>query len=316
VEDAFSESSAGDFFERAERQLSEIQVDNNRGEMHGPKDLMMEVAADIQAKMDSDRALSGWTTGFAELDRLTRGLKPNNLFVIAARPSMGKTSLGFGIGLSAALEGAQVAIFSAEEERLSVGHRMVSSLARVCNQRLESGSLDGSAMARVSQAMVDYSNLGIFVNEQSYPTPREIASHCRRLKARPEGLDLVIADYVQFMGSGQDNKDNREQEIRIIIDGLKQLAKELDIPVIALSQCNRMLERRPDKRPIMSDLLASGAIEQAADIIAFVYRDEVYHEDTTERGIAELIVRKNRRGPIGTVRVRFLREYSIFVELV
>jgi replicative DNA helicase len=271
---------------------------------------------DLELAAGRTGAITGCPTGFNDLDMKTAGFQPSDLIIVAGRPAMGKTSLALNIAVNAAKQTKRPAIvFSLEMSKEQIVRRMLCSEGHVDASRMRNNTLDAQKdWPRLIEAANVLSQTEIYVDDSSPMTPIEIRSKSRRL-ASEKGLALVIVDYLQLMHSGGRRIDVREQEISEISRTLKALAKELNVPVVALSQLNRGVESRPDKRPMMSDLRESGAIEQDADLILFVYRDEVYHEDTQDRGIAEIIIGKQRSGPVGTVKVRFFNQYTLFENL-
>jgi replicative DNA helicase len=263
----------------------------------------------------SGSAITGISTGFAKIDDKTSGLQKGDLIVIAGRPSMGKTSFCMNLAEYAAIEqGLTVGVFSMEMPGEQLSMRLISSLGRVNSTRLRTGQLKDDDWPRISSAVSLLSKAKIHVNDAAGLSPIELRSQARRLARESDGLDMIVVDYLQLMQSGEGN-ENRATEISNITRSLKMLAKELEIPVVVLSQLNRSLESRPDKRPVMSDLRESGAIEQDADVIFFIYRDEVYDEDSSDKGTAEIIIGKQRNGPIGKVRLAFVGEFTRFENL-
>ena len=260
--------------------------------------------------------ITGIATGFIDLDKQTSGLQKGDLVIVAGRPSMGKTSLALNIAENVALsEGLPVVIFSMEMSGEQLASRLLGSVGRVDQSRMRTGKLQDDEWPRVTDAIARLSNTQILIDETGSLSSLELRARARRIARNFGGtLGLVVIDYLQLMsGSGQ---ENRATEISEISRSLKSLAKELQCPVVALSQLNRGLEQRPNKRPIMSDLRESGAIEQDADVIMFIYRDEVYHPDTTtDKGMAEIIIGKQRNGPIGTVRLSWQGPYTKFDNL-
>jgi replicative DNA helicase len=260
--------------------------------------------------------ITGIATGFIDLDKQTSGLQKGDLVIIAGRPSMGKTAMALNIAENVALaEGLPVVIFSMEMSGEQLAARLLGSVGRVDQSRMRTGKLQDDEWPRVTDAIARLSNTQILIDETGALSSLELRARARRIARNFGGtLGLVVIDYLQLMsGSGS---ENRATEISEISRSLKSLAKELQCPVVALSQLNRGLEQRPNKRPIMSDLRESGAIEQDADLIMFIYRDEVYHPDTTQdKGIAEIIIGKQRNGPIGTVRVSWQGPYTKFDNL-
>ena len=268
----------------------------------------------IETLYEKKEAVTGVPTGFLELDRLTSGFQPSDLIIIAGRPSMGKSALATNIGqYAAAHSGKSVALFSLEMSKESLVLRMLCGEARVDGQRVRTGYLNDKDFPRLAMAAGRLADLPFYIDDTPALSVLELRSRSRRL-LRDRGLGLIIVDYLQLMRAHRD-VDNREQEISLISRSLKALAKELNVPVVALSQLNRAVESRADKRPMMSDLRESGAIEQDADVIAFVYRDEFYNKTSPEEGTAEVIVAKQRNGPQGTARLAFRKEYTRFENL-
>lgn len=278
------------------------------------KELVGEVFEEISRLYDSKSHIIGVPTGFNDLDDLTSGLQKTDLIVIAARPSMGKTSLAICIALNVALqEKLPVAIFSLEMSRHQLIQRMLCAEARVDSRRLRSGSLTDEDWPRFTQAVGRLAEAPIFIDDTPAISALDIRAKARRLMTK-ENLGLVIVDYLQLM-HGYRKVDNRQQEIAEISRALKVMAKELNIPVIAISQLSRAVEQRADKKPQLSDLRESGAIEQDADVVLFIHRSEVDEEDAVERGIVELILAKHRNGPTGTVKLAFMENYTKFANL-
>ena len=266
----------------------------------------------IDTLFTSDSSVTGLPTGFDDFDELTSGLQAGDLVIVAGRPSMGKTTFAMNIAEHAAIKADEpVAVFSMEMPGEQLAMRMISSLGRVELHRLRSGNLTDADWPRITSAISLLDQRGhLFIDDTPGLTPMELRARARRLK-REHGLSLIVVDYLQLMqvaGRGE----NRATEISEISRSLKALAKELNVPVIVLSQLNRSLEQRPDKRPVMSDLRESGAIEQDADVIVFIYRDEVYNPESNDKGTAEILIRKQRNGPIGTVKLTFLGQYTKF----
>ncbi|MCK6571191.1 replicative DNA helicase [Myxococcota bacterium] len=262
-------------------------------------------------------AVTGLPTGFVELDAMTAGLQAGDLIILGARPAMGKTSFALNLATNAAFRsGKAVAVFSLEMPTVQLVTRMLSSEARVASTAMRTGHMDGGDVAKVIEAVNRMSGWRVQLDDTPGLTVMEARSKCRRLAADKSAgeLGMIVIDYLQLM-RGSPNPQSREQEISEISRGLKGLAKELNVPVVALSQLSRSLESRPNKRPINSDLRESGAIEQDADIIMFIYRDEYYHPDTEDQGIAEVIIAKHRNGPVGTVKLRFFNEWTRFENL-
>ena len=261
---------------------------------------------------DSDNDITGIPSGFVDLDGKTSGLQPGDLIIVAGRPSMGKTAFSLNIGEHVAVEeGLPVAVFSMEMGAQQLAMRMLGSVGKLDQHRLRTGRLNDEDWPRLTYAVQKMQEAQLFIDETPALSPTELRARSRRLARQCGKLGLIIVDYLQLMGSSSPG-ENRATEISEISRSLKGLAKELHCPVIALSQLNRGLEQRPNKRPVMSDLRESGAIEQDADVILFIYRDEVYNPDSPDKGTAEIIIGKQRNGPIGTVRVTFLGQYTKF----
>jgi replicative DNA helicase len=284
--------------------MSEILVEN----MHSIEEL-------AQRKAD----VIGLSTGFNDFDRLTSGLRGGQLVIIAARPAMGKTSLFLSMAQNIATSGkGLVAIFSLEMSKEELGFRFLSGMTRIESKKLKIGRLADRDWPRLAQAADQLSKSKIYIDDSGDLTVLDIRSRCRRLLTTEKRLDLIVVDYLQLMkGSraSQKGDGSREREISEISRNLKTLAKELKVPIIALSQLNRGVESRPNKRPMLSDLRESGAIEQDADMVCFIYRDEVYNKETEDKGIAELIVAKHRAGETDTIRLAWLAEYTLFANL-
>ena len=249
--------------------------------------------------------VTGVPTGFTDLDRMTSGLQGGDLVIVAGRPSMGKTSLAMNIAEHVAIEhGIPVAVFSMEMGAVQLAMRMLGSVGMLDQHRMRTGKLLADDWPRVTHAVQRMQNAQLYIDEAPALSSVEVRARARRLARQCGKLGLIVIDYLQLMGASSSG-ENRATEISEISRSLKALAKELDCPVIALSQLNRSLEQRPNRRPVMSDLRESGAIEQDADLILFIYRDEVYNPDSPEKGTAEIIIGKQRNGPIGTVRLTF-----------
>ena len=266
--------------------------------------------------------VTGVRTGFYDLDRMTAGLQPGDLIILAARPSMGKTAFALNIGENVAVnEGLPVVVFSMEMGAAQLALRMVGSLGRIDQQHLRTGALRDDEWGRLTEAVDKLSKASVFIDETPALSPSEVRARARRQARQCGRLGLIVIDYLQLMsGSGGTSEENRATVIGEISRGLKALAKELHCPVIALSQLNRSVEQRTDKRPMMSDLRESGAIEQDADVIMFIYRDEYYNKPdgpnpTKEPGVAEIIIAKQRNGPVGTVKLTFLKPLTKFDNL-
>ena len=299
--------------DEAEQTIFEI-ARSKKGQGFEPMSTIVPRAFErIEKLFERKEHVTGVATGFPDLDKMTAGLQPSDLIVVAGRPSMGKTALAMNMAQHAAIvDKNPVAVFSLEMSMDQLALRMLCSLGRVDSQRIRTGRLQQRDWPNLTRATGMLSDAPIFIDDSAAMTVLEMRAKARRLKAEYD-LGMVIVDYLQLM-KGRSNTENRAQEISEISRSLKAMAKELKVPVVALSQLNRSLESRTDKRPQLSDLRESGAIEQDADVIIFIYRDEVYKQapDNPNRGIAEIIVGKQRNGPIGTVKLTFLAEYTTF----
>jgi replicative DNA helicase len=261
---------------------------------------------------DGSNDITGVPTGMTDLDRMTSGLQQGDLIIVAGRPSMGKTAFSVNIGENVAIEsGLPVAIFSMEMGGTQLAMRMLGSVGRIDQQRLKTGRLNEEDWPKLTHAIQKMNDAQIYIDETPALSSIELRSRSRRLARKCGQLGLIIVDYLQLMSANSPG-ENRATEISEISRNLKSLAKELNCPVIALSQLNRSLEQRPNRRPVMSDLRESGAIEQDADLILFIYRDEVYNPDSPDKGTAEIIIGKQRNGPIGQVRMTFLGQFTKF----
>jgi replicative DNA helicase len=279
--------------------------------------LVVNLMDRVQEMADNPNDITGVPTGFYDLDRMTSGLQAGDLVVLAARPSMGKTAFAINIAEHVALnEGLPVAVFSMEMGAAQLAVRVVGSIGRIDQGHLRTGKLTDEEWPRLTDAIERLRTVSLHIDETPGLTPSELRANARRLARRCGKLGLIVVDYLQLMsGSSGSDGDNRATELGEISRGLKMLAKELQCPVIALSQLNRGVEQRTDKRPMMSDLRESGAIEQDADIIMFIYRDDYYNKDSKEPGIAEIIIGKQRNGPTGAVRLTFLKPLTRFESL-
>jgi replicative DNA helicase len=323
ADDAFSPNGreTRDIVDEAERRIFEIAEKDSATE--GPVALptwLGQAMERIDTLYRTGGAITGTATGFKDLDQLTTGLQASDLIIIAGRPSMGKTMLGVNIAEQVALQNLQqeqkkpVLIFSLEMPGDAIAMRMLSSLGRINHHKLRTGDLSDEDWSRIGSNLTLLSETQTYIDDTPGLTPTEVRSRARRLAREHGQLGLVLVDYLQLMHV-PGFRENRNLEISEISRALKSLAKELKVPVIALSQLNRSLEQRSDKRPVMSDLRESGAIEQDADLIAFIYRDEVYDENSPDKGIAEIIIGKHRNGPIGKIRLAFLGQYMRFDNL-
>jgi replicative DNA helicase len=309
------ERSAGELLDDAERTVFQIAEQQKSHSSTGPiriDNLLNKAVARVDTLYHSDEPLTGLATGYKDLDEMTSGLQPADLIIIAGRPSMGKTVLGMNIAEHTAIKtGLPVLVFSMEMPGEALAMRMMSSLGRIDQHRIRSGKLQDHDWPRITSAVTMLSETKLFIDDSGGLSPADLRTRARRLTREHGQLGLIVVDYLQLMRI-PGYFDNRVGEISEISRSLKALAKELNVPLVALSQLNRGLEQRTDKRPVMSDLRESGAIEQDADVIMFIYRDEVYHPESRDKGIAEIIIAKQRNGPIGRVKLTFLGQYTRF----
>ena len=297
----------------AEQAIFEIAEGETRGKRAYTKitTLLNSALERVDELYHKQTPVTGLATGFEDFDERTAGLQKSDLIIVAGRPSMGKTAFAVNIAEHAVIrEKLSVVMFSMEMPGEQLAIRMMSSLGRVDQQKVRTGKLQDEDWPRLSSAVSLLQDKKLFIDDTPALTPAELRARCRRL-AREHSLDLIIIDYLQLMQI-PGTMENRATEISEISRSLKSMAKELSVPVVALSQLNRSLEQRPNKRPVMSDLRESGAIEQDADVIVFIYRDEVYNEDSADKGMAEIIIGKQRNGPIGTVKLAFLGQFTRF----
>lgn len=306
-----------ELLDKAEQQVFHIADQSVRGKQgfKALPSLLTDVVDRIDMLYNQDSAITGLPTGFDDFDERTSGLQAGDLVIVAGRPSMGKTSFAMNMAENVAIKTKKtVAIFSMEMPGEALAMRMVASLGRISMQKIRTGKLSEEDWPRVTSAVSLLAEAPIYIDDGSALSPTEIRARCRRIK-REHGLGLIVIDYLQLM-QVHGSSENRATEISEISRALKGLAKEMDVPVIALSQLNRSLEQRPNKRPVMSDLRESGAIEQDADLIVFIYRDEVYNEESPDKGVAEIITGKQRNGPIGVDRLTFLGQYTRFENFI
>ncbi|MDE0063723.1 MAG: replicative DNA helicase [Gammaproteobacteria bacterium] len=318
VEKAFMREGQSDeeILDYAEEEI--FRISEERAKSDGPQDinpLLERTVRRVNELSKSEGGITGLATGFSDLDNLTAGLQKADLVIVAGRPSMGKTSLAMNMVEHAIMKSeAPSLVFSLEMPADQLVMRMLSSLARIDQSRMRIGDLDEKDWDRFSAAVQQLQDKPLHIDDSAALTPNEIRARARRVARQYKGLGLIVVDYMQLMrGSGQ--AENRTTEISEISRSLKALAKEMRCPVVAAAQLNRALETRNNKRPIMADLRESGAIEQDADVILFIYRDEVYNEETEDVGIAEIIIGKQRNGPIGTVKLSYLNQLTRFEDL-
>lgn len=310
------EGETRDMVQQAEDMVFDLSQKRVRGDFTAAHDLVVRSMERLVAASENGSEVTGLPTGFADLDRLTGGLRGTNLVVVAARPSMGKTALALCIAEHVALnENGSVAIFSLEMSGEELVQRMLSSVAMVDATRMRTGRVGPEDWPRVSQAADRISRSKLFIDDSEGMSVAEMRTKARRLKSR-EGLDLLVVDYIQLMESSAGRRDeNRVQEISAISRALKMLARDLEVPVICISQLNRAPDARNDKRPLLSDLRESGAIEQDADLVMMIYRDDYYNDESEEKGIAEVNIVKHRNGPTDRVKLTFMGNYAKFGNL-
>lgn len=307
--------TTNELLDSAERHIFAIAEQGaKKGGPESIKAVLKSTVERIDELFSSDEAMTGLSTGFQDLDQMTSGLQPSDLVIVAARPSMGKTTFAMNLVENAVIRTSKPAlVFSMEMPSDSIVMRMLSSLGRIDQTRIRSGKLETEDWPRFNSAISILAEQKLFLDDTPGLSPVEMRARARRVARDVGGLGMIMVDYLQLMRVP--GAESRVAEISEISRSLKGLAKELNCPVVALSQLNRSLEQRPNKRPVMSDLRESGAIEQDADVIMFIYRDEVYNEDTEDKGVAEIIIGKQRNGPIGSLRLAFLGKYTRFEDL-
>jgi replicative DNA helicase len=304
-----------DLVDRAEQIVFELSQSRVSTEFSHIEALLKESFERITALYEAGEEITGVPSGFRDFDRLTSGFQEGNLVIVAARPSMGKSAFGLCAASNIAIRHQlPVALFTLEMSKAEVTQRLMCSEAKVESQRLRSGKLAPDDWPRLTAACDKLAKAPIYVDDTGSITMMEIRSKARRLKSKEPTLGLIIVDYLQLMTSGS-NVESRVQEVSQISRNLKVLARDLDVPILAMSQLSRAVEQRHDKRPILSDLRDSGSIEQDADLVAFIYRDEYYNEDSDQQGLAEVILAKHRNGPTGTEKLSFLKRYAKFADL-
>ncbi|MEK4387915.1 replicative DNA helicase [Solibacillus sp. FSL W7-1464] len=299
----------------AEKKMLEVSNRKNAGDFKHVKDVLVQTFDNIEQLQSRDGDVTGIPTGFRDLDKMTAGFQRNDLIIVAARPSVGKTAFALNVAQSVAVKAREnVAIFSLEMGADQLVMRMLCAEGNIDAQRLRTGALETEDWSKLTMAMGSLSNSGIYIDDSPGVRMTDIRAKCRRL-AKENGLGMILIDYLQLiLGSGKPG-ENRQQEVSEISRSLKGLARELKVPVIALSQLSRGVEQRQDKRPMMSDLRESGSIEQDADIVAFLYRDDYYDKESESKDIIEIIIAKQRNGPTGTVSLAFRKEYNKFLNL-
>ncbi len=308
--------TSDELINEAERRI--MQISEQGPKAGGPQDVnpLLESALErIEELFNSGSDITGLSTGFKDLDSMTSGLQSSDLVIVAGRPSMGKTSFAMNMVETAVLaQDKPILVFSMEMPADSLIIRLLSSIGRIDQTRIRNGKLEQEDWPKLSTAVTKLKDVPLFIDDTAALTPTEIRSRVRRVYRENGGLGMIMVDYLQLMQVAG-STDNRTAEISEISRSLKAIAKEFDCPMVALSQLNRSLEQRPNKRPVNSDLRESGAIEQDADVILFIYRDEVYNEDSPDKGVAEIIIGKQRNGPIGTCRLAFIGQHTRFENL-
>jgi replicative DNA helicase len=309
------EDEVDEVLNEAEKSILEVSSRQNAGAFKSIKDVLIEVYDDIEQLHHQSGDITGIASGFRDLDRITSGFQPNDLIIVAARPSVGKTAFALNVAQNVAVNTDEnVAIFSLEMGAEQLVSRMLCAEGNIDSQRLRSGQLQADDWSKLTMAMGSLSNAGIYIDDSPGIRVAEIRSKCRRLK-QEHGLGMILIDYLQLIQGSANSKENRQQEVSEISRSLKALARELNVPLIALSQLSRGVESRQDKRPMMSDLRESGSIEQDADIVGFLYRDDYYDTESEKQNIIEIIISKQRNGPVGSVELAFVKEYNKFVDL-
>lgn len=313
VSSCYEETDADVAIDKAEHLIFNLAQRRNLQQLVHIKNIVEESFARIEQRYENRDQLSGVPTGFYDLDAMTSGFQPSDLVIVAARPSMGKTAFVLNVAQHVAVEHkVPVAVFSLEMSKEQLVQRMLCSQAEIDANRLRTGLLHNNDWTKLARAMGYLGEAPVFIDDSAVVTALEIRAKCRRLKAEYKALGLIIIDYIQLM-QGRKATDNRVQEVSEISRSLKTLARELNVPVIALSQLSRAVEARQNKRPMLSDLRESGSIEQDADIVMFIYRDEYYNPDTEHRGEAEIIIAKQRNGPTGTVDLLYQSSITRFL---
>jgi replicative DNA helicase len=316
VTDGYNQSEElGHMLSDAERNIMQISQKRSKGGFQHIKDVLMTAYERIESLSTSKGEVTGIPTGYPDLDKMTSGLQRSDLIILAARPAVGKTAFALNVAQNIAVRvGLNVAIFSLEMGAAQLVMRMICAEGNIDAGKMRSGYLDDDDWRKLTMSIGTLSKAPVFIDDTPGVTITDIRSKCRRLKTELGDVGLVLIDYLQLI-SGKGGGDNRQQEISEISRSLKLLARELQCPVIALSQLSRAVESRQDKRPMLSDIRESGSIEQDADIVAFLYREDYYDKETEEKNVIEVIIGKQRSGPTGTVKLAFLKEYNKFVSL-
>jgi len=316
VEDGFArEDEVEALLSEAEKKMMEVSNRKNAGDFRHIKDVLVETYDNIELLHSRKGDITGIPTGFRDLDHITAGFQRNDLIIVAARPSVGKTAFALNVAQNVATKTEEnVAIFSLEMGAEQLVMRILCAEGNIDAQALRTGALTTEDWRKLTMAMGSLSNAGIFIDDTPGIRINEIRAKCRRLK-QEYGLGMILIDYLQLIVGSGNGKENRQQEVSEISRSLKSLARELQVPVIALSQLSRGVEQRQDKRPMMSDLRESGSIEQDADIVSFLYREDYYDKETENQNMIEIIVAKQRNGPTGTVTLAFVKEFNKFVNI-
>ncbi len=300
--------------EETEKKVFEIVQKRNAGDFVPIQQVVMNALDNIERAAKTKGEITGVTTGFTDLDYATAGFQPSDLILIAARPSMGKTAFALNVALNAALRAQKtVAIFSLEMSKEQLVNRLFAMESKVNSQNLRTGNLSDKEWDQLMEGAIEVGKSKLVIDDTGSISISELRSKCRKYKLE-HGLDMIMIDYLQLM-TGSGKSDSRQQEVSDISRSLKALARELNIPVVALSQLSRKVEERPDHRPMMSDLRESGAIEQDADVVMFIYRDDYYNKSTDKQNVAEIIIAKQRNGPVGTIELAWLPDYTQFKNL-
>jgi len=311
---AYSDGEFEEIIDRAEMQFFELSRQRDTKSYSIIRDVVKETFEQIEENYRTKDQITGLRTGYVDFDDITNGLQPSDLVIIAARPSMGKTALCLNFAQNIALrEKANVLFFSLEMASHQLVHRMICSEARVNSQRVRKGYVEQQEWDRIGQAVATLSEAKVFIDDTPGIPILELRSKARRLKSE-RGVDLIIVDYLQLVTSPH-RSENRQQEIAYITRQLKELARELEIPLIALAQLSRQVEQRQDKRPMLSDLRESGEIEQTADVVGFIYREDYYDQETDQKNIAEILISKQRNGPTGRIKLMFNKQFGRFENL-
>ncbi|WP_017378780.1 replicative DNA helicase [Paenisporosarcina sp. TG-14] len=316
VEDGFTrEDEVEALLSEAEKKMMEVSNRKNAGDFRHIKDVLVQTYDNIELLHSRKGDITGVPTGFRDLDLITAGFQRNDLIIVAARPSVGKTAFALNVAQNVATKTEEnVAIFSLEMAAEQLVMRMLCAEGNIDAQVLRTGALSSEDWRKLTMAMGSLSNAGIFIDDTPGIRVNEIRSKCRRLK-QEYGLGMIMIDYMQLIAGSGNSKENRQQEVSEISRSLKALARELEVPVVALSQLSRGVEQRQDKRPMMSDLRESGSIEQDADIVSFLYREDYYDKETENQNMIEIIIAKQRNGPTGTVTLAFVKEFNKFVNI-